>query len=279
MIPLSDVVIELHCHTLHSDGVLSVPELLDLAERTGITHLAITDDDSMDAIGEAIGLARGRICVIPGVEISTSYEGRDLHMLGYFLDHESEGLIGLLDSAVKAREDRTRKMVGMLRESGFDISAEWFESTGATFNRSNIARRLVQIGAAPSFDGAFDMYLDEGRPFYVEKSDMPSQEAIEAIHSSGGIAVIAHPAHYHVEDAIPVLAGYGLDGVECYHSEHSREDAERLERLADSLGLLVTGGTDFHGDTVHPGGLASCQPPRSRIESFLEAGRARGFST
>ncbi len=271
-------IIEMHCHTVHSDGVISVSELLDRASAANLTHIAITDHDTTSGCLEAATIMPRGIRLIPGVEISSRYFGRDLHMLGYFIDPLNRNLLDKLNKALEGRSRRTQKMVGLLQKAGFDISVEWFEQTGTVLNRSNIARRLVEIGAVSSFGDAFDEYLDRGRPFYVEKTDMPSHEAVEAIHAAGGIAVIAHPAHYNVEDAIePLVKSYGLDGVECFHSEQSQDDAMRLMATAKDLGLLITGGSDYHGDDVHPGSLSLCSPSLEDVEAFLELGRERGF--
>ena len=277
--PSADLRIEMHCHTTYSDGVLTVPELLNRASEMELTHISITDHDCLTACFEApLALPEG-MRFIPGVEISTRWDGRcDLHILGYFIDASERSLTEALEQAVEGRSERVVKMVSLLEDAGFDISLDWFETGGYSLNRSNIARRLVEVGSATNVNDAFDTLIGRKCPYYVPKHDMESGEAVDLVHDAGGIAVIAHPAHYGVEDAIePLFREHGLDGIECRHSEQTQEEETRLEGVARSLGMLVTGGSDYHGDPVHPENLGSCQPEIGDMEAFLEAGRARGF--
>ena len=280
--------IEMHCHTVHSDGVLTVSELLNEAARCGLTHIAITDHDSVGGYEEAKGIVSDidannavdekiqNMRIIPGVEISTRDGERDVHVLGYFIDVRNPMLLQTNDASRNGRRNRSVKIIEKLASDGFEISVDQLESQGLVLNRSNIARELERVGAVEHFEDAFDTLIGRGCPYYVEREDISPQYAVKVKKHAGGIAVIAHPAHYHVIDLIDPLCEVGLDGVECYHSEQTPEESEMLVRMARSRGLIVTGGSDFHGDAVHPSVLGGNQPPMEDVERFLEIGRMHG---
>ncbi len=267
----------MHCHTTYSDGVVGVDELLTQAQNARLRYIAITDHDCIDGSIEARNKMPEDMVLIPGVEISSSYEGRDVHMLGYFIDLDNKNFPEALKKANESRTKRSAIMIERLANAGHKISIEKFKERGIVINRSNIARMLVEVGSAKSFNEAFEDYIGRGCPFYVEKNDMSAVEAIKLIKSVGGLAVIAHPAYYQVVDAIEVLVDEGLDGVECYHSEQSRYEEYELVKLAKSLDLMITGGSDYHGDTVHPGKLGSSSPSPQDVVNFIQRGIDLGF--
>ena len=269
--------IEMHCHTTCSDGVLTPSELIAKAAACGLTHISVTDHDSVAAYRELRDISLRGLCLIPGIEVSARHDGMDIHMLGYYIDPFSPTLDGVLEDARAKRAARTVRIIEKLEQGGYDISVDRFEREGLTLNRSNIARMIANNGEAESFDQVFRELIGQGCPFYVEKDDMAPEEAIRLIHEVGGIAVIAHARHYGVEHLIPLLAEKGLDGVECYHSEQDSEDERVLLAIAHDLGLLVTGGSDYHGDAVHPSSLGGNQPGQEDIERFLAVGHELGF--
>lgn len=268
---------ELHCHTTCSDGVVTPEELLQEAAECGLTHICITDHDTVAAYGMLAGRVPEGIALIPGIEISSRCDDRDVHMLGYFIDLGNAALLAEMEEGRQRRARRTERMAEMLEAAGYDISIGYFEEAGLTLNRSNIARRIAQTSDELSFGDVFDKLIGKGCPFYVEKDDIASEDAIDLIHGAGGIASIAHARHYHVDDLIPHLADCGLDAIECYHCEQDEADARILRTYAEGLELLVTGGSDYHGDDVHPSRLAGNEPPAEDLERFFAAGRGKGF--
>ncbi len=274
---LDDIRIEMHSHTDCSDGVVTPEELVALAASKGLTHLAITDHDTFAALDRARAVLPEGMRLIPGVEISAAEGERDVHVLGYFLDEHDEALNAEIERCSRSRDERSAKMADNLAADGYHVSAAMLAERGVTPNRSNIARILVEAGDLPDTDTAFATVLNRKSKYYVKRQDVEVHLAVRLIKDAGGIAVIAHPRHYNVVDVIDALIPDGLDGVECFHSEQTVEDEEFLVPYARERGLMVTGGSDFHGDTVHPSVLAGNMPPMEDIKAFLEAGRARGY--
>ena len=162
-------------------------------------------------------------------------------------------------------------LIDALHDGGLPISRDAFLKTGLTVNRLNIARFLLDVGAIANVREFFTSFAGQGCPYYVPRRDMPVQEAIQTIREAGGLPVLAHPARSHATDLIEPLSHLGLTGVEAWHSAHTVEQATTLEQLADSLGLLVTGGSDWHGDKGHHHDLASSKLPPERLARFLAA--------
>lgn len=280
---------ELHAHTDASDGLDTARELLDKAREAGIEYLAITDHDTVEGylaaerhlISDAAGLRGAEdapantmarpLQLIPGIEISSQYEGRDVHMLGYYFDPTHEPLLDKLEQARLRRTERSAHMAEALRHDGYPVSVELLDERGMTINRTNIARLLIQGGVVDSIDQAFATLLGDDAKYYVDREDISSIEAIELIISAGGLPVIAHPHLYRVDDLIEPLAEHGLRGVEAYHIEHSAFDAARLAHEAQRSGLLVTGGSDWHGDQLHGASLGASLLPQRYLEEFLAA--------
>ena len=270
-------IIEMHCHTDHSDGLLSPSELLSKAAERGLTHISITDHDSVSGYCVARNIMPEGMVLIPGIEVSARYKGRDLHMLGYFIDVENADLLDECAATRARRREATLKIIGNLKAAGYDISPEELEAQEMEINRSNVARVMVGKGYAPDHDTSFDTFVGRRTPYYVERNDMDCFLALELILGAGGVPVIAHPACYHVVDAIDPLMAKGLMGIECFHSEQTDEEVNFLIDFAKDRGLLITGGSDYHGDVVHPGALAEFQPPDECIEEFFAYGIERGF--
>ncbi|MGI6220788.1 MAG: PHP domain-containing protein [Coriobacteriales bacterium] len=274
---LDDIRIEMHSHTDCSDGVVTPEELVGLAAAKGLTHLAITDHDTFAALDRARAVLPSGMRLIPGVEISAAAGERDVHVLGYFLDEHNAALNAEIARCSRSRDERSAKMADNLAADGYHVSAAILAERGLTPNRSNIARLLVEAGDLENTDVAFATVLNRKSKYYVPRRDVEVHLAVRLIKDAGGIAVVAHPRHYHVVDVIDELIPDGLDGVECFHSEQTVEDEEFLVPFARERGLLVTGGSDFHGDSVHPSVLAGNMPSQEDIRVFLDAGRARGF--
>jgi len=249
--------LDLHLHTTHSDGSCTPTEVVGLAHRVGVTAMAITDHDITTGLVEA--MTAGEACgieVIPGVEISSSFGNSEVHILGYFLDWEDIDLNKRLKTLRDSRHRRNPKIVEQLQNLGIDLTYEEVRALAGSdsVGRPHIARALMDKGIVSSAKEAFDRFLADGRPAYVPR-DLPAPvEAIHWIKAAGGLAVLAHPtwvrcADRSLAELVRQLKADGLDGVEVYYSTHAARQTREYLSLAQQLGLLVTGGSDFHGLT------------------------------
>ncbi|HET6498841.1 MAG TPA: PHP domain-containing protein [Coriobacteriia bacterium] len=272
-----DVRFDLHAHTTASDGTSSPADLVRRAARLGLAAVAITDHDSVEGVSEALATARAEcpsLTVVPGVELSAVADGRDVHILGYFVDHENAVLRAHLADLRRARLNRAESIVDALAAAGYRVSLDRVLSLsdGGAVGRSHVARALVDEGHAEDVSDAFHRLLGRGRPFYVPKDVRTPSEALRVVADSGGIPVLAHPAVTAIDDLIPQLVHEGLGGLEAYHPNHGPEDEERYLGLAARLGLLVTGGSDYHGELAPTPALGSLEMPAKVLSALLEAG-------
>jgi hypothetical protein len=270
---------DLHTHTTASDGTVTPAGLVALALDRAIDVLAITDHDSVEGLPAAEQAAKGcPLMLVPGVELSAVHDGRDVHVLGYFIDAEDPRLLGHLTDLRAARLRRARSIVDALVEAGYDVTLEEVLSLsdGGSVGRSHIARALVHRGHAESIADAFQRLIGRGRPFYVGKDVRAPEEVVGVITEAGGIAVLAHPAVSGVEDLIVPLHAVGLSGVEAYHADHTPEQRIRLANEAAARGMLVTGGTDYHGPHAPNPELGNVDLPAEAVEALLSAGRRTG---
>lgn len=272
--------IDLHCHTTASDGTLSATELVERAASLGLTAVAVTDHDSVASVEEA--LAAGRrfgLKVIPGVELSAKSDPLDLHVLGYFIDHTHPPLLERLRVLRDSRLRRARDMVAMIDEAGYpltigDVAAF---AGGEAVGRSHIARALVARGHAEDMRDVFVRFVGRGARFYIPKPVPPPDEVIALIADAGGIAVLAHPGVERADELIPSLTEAGLGGLEAYHSDHDAPTARRYVRLAADLGLVATGGSDYHGPREMHHELGVPRVPEEVLADLEEAWlRSRG---
>lgn len=247
---------DLHTHTTASDGLHRPSEVVRMAAEAGLAAVAITDHDTVAGIAEAVDAGRRfGIEAVPGVELSTSLDGQDIHILGYYIDFRDSLLLSRLVSQRKARDSRNEGIVARLNELGIGLTMEQVAKAAGrkpgveeTIGRPHIAEALVRIGAAGSVQEAFDRYLAKGRAAYVDPPPRISPlQAFEWIREAGGAAIVAHPGLYGDEGLAVRLLESGADGLEAYHSDHTDEQAERFRRLAERYGKMVTGGSDFHG--------------------------------
>ncbi len=252
-------MIDLHCHTTASDGTLPPAEIVRLAARAGVRILAITDHDTMEAIPAAWEAAKGRgLRIVAGVEISARIGETEIHVLGHFVDPSHPGLLSRLADFAALRASRAERMVEKLRSHGVDLRLEEIlaEAGGdaGSIGRPHFARLLVAKGVAANFQDAFDRWLGEGMPGWVEREFPEAEEAIELIREAGGASSLAHPALSKVEGSeLMALAKMGLDALEVDHPGQSESTRRKLRIIARSLGLLSTGGSDFHGESGGPG--------------------------
>lgn len=273
-------VIDLHCHTTASDGTLSPAELVRRASLDHVDTIAVTDHDTVDGVEAAqrSGDQHG-VRVVAGIEISARHATRNVHMLGYFLDPHLQELLDALEAVRKDRVDRAEKIVERLCELGFPLSMDDVraQAAGDVVARPHIARALVARGHVASVRDAFtpDLLSDGGRAD-VPKRAMSARDAIRVVREAGGAAVIAHPCVGHHEgeaQRVPLalledLAGAGLAGVEVEHPDHPPLLRDELHRVANDLGLIATGGSDFHGEAGQVLGLCrTSEEALARLEA------------
>ncbi len=265
---------DLHVHSNRSDGTCSPEEVIDRAIATGLSYLAICDHDTVEGYLcardylAALVDTRGLV-LIPGIEVSGQYDKRDVHILGYNIDAEALQQNEALSKARDDRLHRTLKMAVMLEKDGYPIRAQELADSGDTINRTAIARRLVHAGVVPTVSDAFEELIGDGCPYYIARNEMAAEDVIRLILGFGGLPVLAHPWLYHMIDAIEPLSKIGLMGVEAFHGEQPLDASWELARLADSLGLLVTGGSDWHGDGVHSASMGAVALPEKYLERYL----------
>jgi predicted metal-dependent phosphoesterase TrpH len=249
-------MIDLHSHTDQSDGTFTASELVGEAVRIGLKALAITDHDTMAGYDQAVPFAEAAgLKLVCGIELSTRFQGVSVHLLGYFparlptLEFR-EWLAFLMES----RRDRNRRLIQKLVSLGIPITLEEVEAYGKTLTaRPHFARVLIDKGYAKDLQDAFDQYLDESGRGYVQRHDIPIQEAIERIRAAGGVSSLAHPVRVAKNNwdtlarYVEELAGAGLSAIEVYHSDHSPENVSYYKSLAERFDIGITGGSDFHG--------------------------------
>ena len=243
--------IDLHMHSTFSDGTLTPTELIDKAVAVKLSVISLTDHDCLDGVPEAIEAGRAKgVEVLTGVELSCEYRDRDLHVLGYGMDHHNQSIQDALHMFRQTRHKRGIKIIEKLNALGINIEpAEVLAKAGeGALGRPHIAAVLVEKGVVSRTGEAFDKYIAEGGPAYEPKYKMSAPEAIAFIQNAGGLAFIAHPGIFlENTEELHDLIKEGFDGVEVYHSTHSANRTKALKEIAESSGLLISGGTDFHG--------------------------------
>jgi predicted metal-dependent phosphoesterase TrpH len=251
-------LIDLHSHTNESDGSLEPSELIEAAARGGVTTLAITDHDTLAGYDLALAVARAAgLELICGIELSTKLRGSSTHLLGYFPVPAALGEFRQwVRGQQRARKDRNIRLVARLRELGFEITLEEAEARGRGMTgRPHFAAILLEKGYVSDYRQAFDEYLDESAKGYVYRQEPTFAEGVAAIRKAGGIASLAHPTRVRgdVAELMPELCAAGLNAIEAYHSDHTAQETAYFGELARRYDLLVTGGSDFHGESVKPG--------------------------
>lgn len=270
---------DLHLHTRYSDGTFTPRELVQHAVQSGFAAIAITDHDTLDAIPEA--LAAGKelgVEVIPGVEITSSVDAQELHMLAYLFGDSwrDTNLRAVLDHATRIREQRIEQFVAKLNELGVALTIEdvYAGSDCGTVGRPHVARALQQRGFVTSVDEAFARFLKRGKPAYVERYRMEAAETIGHINRAGGIAVMAHPGLNHLDTHIRQMVDQGLGGIEVWHSRHSPTQVDHYLKMTEKLGVCATGGSDCHGAGRDGMLLGKIKLPYERVEALKLVGAA-----
>jgi hypothetical protein len=271
-------MIDLHTHSTASDGSLSPDRLIELALDLGLRALALTDHDTLDGLETARARAEGTgLRFIPGVEVEIEQEAGDFHLLGLALEGDRSILAAGLEHVQEARRTRNHRMVEKLQAGGIPISREEIEQAagGDIISRAHFAQVLARKKIVNSVDAAFRRLIGKGMPYYESRACLGLREATAAIRAAGGIAVIAHPVSLGMRGPalrtfLAACGDQGVDGIEAWHPNHSLKDTHRLERLARELGLVVTGGSDFHGPHIPQRRLGFSTAGREVSDSLLE---------
>ncbi len=256
-------LIDLHVHSTASDGTLTPTEVTNLALQCGLTAYALTDHDTVDGVAEAMQAAENTsLTVIPGAEFSSPYEGKEIHILGYGIDPDYQPLHHHLDQFIQSRTLRNHEMLALLNAHGFQIIYSELEAMfpNSILTRAHIARYLVQTKQLSSIQKAFRYIQDDG-PCYVSRERFPVRDAIKLIHDAKGIAVVAHPTLYHLnqkgyEHLFSSLKEVDLDGLEGIYSTYSVSETNLMRQFSELYQLVRSGGTDYHGDNkpyIHMG--------------------------
>ena len=242
---------DLHIHTAYSDGSFLPATIIRHAVKNNLKIISITDHDSVDGIAASIEEGeKSCVEVIPGIEISTTVDTGEIHILGYFIDYEDEYFVKNLKRIQEIRLKRMSVMVDKLNRLMIDIDLnELIEyAASSSIGRLHLAHFLKKKGIVGSAYEAFDRYIGSGKPAYEKMNALSPEEGIELISNAGGISVLAHPGLTRRDDLIDEMIHAGLRGLEVYHSGHSEEDTNRYFQMTKDKGLLITGGSDCHGE-------------------------------
>ncbi len=273
---------DLHLHTRYSDGTETPQRVVELAHAAGLSLIAITDHDNIEAFSIAMPLAqRLNLELIPGIEMSASAEGCEVHVLGFLFDVRHPGLLQHLAEQQARRVERAHEMVRRLNRVGVQITAEEvFQVAGeGTVGRPHVARVLQKHGYITQLSEAFSRYIGPKNPGFVPGSPLLPAQVIGVIREAGGVPVLAHPVYLNGDELIEQCVRDGLAGLEVYHASHTPEQVRHYEQLADRLGLLRTGGSDFHGDAKEGLPVGSVKVPCVLVESLKQWKATRQTST
>ncbi|MFA6102292.1 MAG: PHP domain-containing protein [Victivallaceae bacterium] len=276
--------IDLHMHSTASDGTFPPAEIVAAAAAAELAAVALTDHDTTDGIDEfmAAGRAHPEMLTIPGIEISTLFDGREVHIVGLFIDHHNPGLIGFIKRIQGERHDRNLKLVEKLEGAGYPVTMDEVTavSGGKIIGRPHFAQVIREKYAFNTLQDVFENCLKRGTPGYYPRVLPQPAEAIKAIHAAGGIAVWAHPVYRNqnerswVRRVLRKIAPEGLDAVEAYYSKFDANQTRIMTELAKEFNLALSGGSDFHGENspgVMPGtGFGGLDVPENLLQPLLE---------
>ncbi|SHI94419.1 PHP domain-containing protein [Lutispora thermophila] len=242
---------DLHIHTNASDGLLSPEEVVQWAIKKKLRAIAITDHDTIEGIDIAmnINLISDKLEIIPGIELNTQFEEKEVHILGYYIDYKNHWFLNMLTKMQKSRHDRAEIMIDKLNKLGIKIELKQVEeiSKGNSIGRPHIARAMVERGYVDNIVDAFDKYIGVGCPAYVERFKLTTEEAIDIIEKVGGLSVLAHPGLIGDKKYISRVLNLGVKGIEVLHPKHDQDMVKYLFAIATERKLFITGGTDCHG--------------------------------
>lgn len=249
-------MIDLHVHSTASDGTNTPTELVALAKEAGLSAFALTDHDTIQGLAEARRAAKtAGIELVPGIELSTDYNGSEVHILGYYLDEQNPEFLQKLNEFINSRDLRNEKMAVLLQKEGFDITMEELikENPDSVITRAHFARYLVEHGMVKDRETVFSKYIGDDCRCYVPREKIDPFEAVRLIQLGGGVAFFAHPVLCHMnfdrlKRFIRDLKDCGLTGIEAIYSANSSGDERNLKQIAKEYDLLISGGSDYHGE-------------------------------
>ncbi len=272
---------DLHLHSTCSDGLETPGEVVARAVAAGLRAIALTDHDTLAGVAEARRECPDGFEVMAGVEISSVWQGREVHLLAYDVDPADPDLADALARSRADRIDRAARIVERLNRLGVAITMEEITALrpdagdpAASVGRPHIAEVIVRRGAASSVDEAFARYLRPGRSAWVPRRSLPVDRALRLVRAAGGSLVIAHPGLNLSLDQTRSLAAEGIDGIEVWHPKHDPGTRDRLARLASATRLVATGGSDYHGEGRSRGGPGTCGVPIGTIARLRDRARA-----
>lgn len=272
--------IDLHTHSLRSDGALSPADLVKRAAARGVTIQALSDHDTLSGVADAVAEgSRLGVRIIPATELNTESEWGDVHVLAYFIDPNDAAFEERMKWLRENRGRRIELMVGKLNELGYPVSLARVQeiAQGGSLGRPHLAQALYEAGHVPSYDAAFDTLISKESPAYVSRVGLAPLEAVELVRKHSGVPALAHPGTVlRLEELLPQLVAAGLAGMECYYGSHTAAWTARCIGLAARFDLIPTGGSDFHGRGEHGADLGAVFVPPENI-SALE--RRRYVST
>lgn len=248
-------MIDLHIHSIYSDGSSSLEEILSIAKEKGLTQIAITDHNILKGSILAYTIS-GDMDLVIGIELSVDYKGNEVHLLGYFPNGSPtnyEEVKFIISEGEAYKKIAILEMIENLNAMGFDINLlELSEFTKGAINRVHICKAMIKHGYISSVSEGFEKYIGDHCPAFVERKTVPIEEAAEAIHKDGGIAVMAHPYEYvefgDVDEILKDVMDH-IDGIECYHPSATPENSAHLYEIAKANNKIITGGSDFHGNS------------------------------
>lgn len=253
---------DLHIHSIASDGLLTPEDIFKVAFNKGLKGIAITDHDTINALSQCYGIASDyEMDFIPGIEISANYNEYEIHILGYYIDYTDKKLLDFLDRMKQTRKDRNKRMIGLLQEQGYDVYYEEIikkmNLQDKSIGRPHIARLLIEKGYFNSVNEVFDKLLGAGKPAYISRHKVSMEEAVSVVLGSKGIPVIAHPLiddkfirNNDINSFIKYCTNLGVKGVEVFHTKQNEDKEKYLLNLANKFQLIITGGSDCHGELI-----------------------------
>jgi 3',5'-nucleoside bisphosphate phosphatase len=264
--------VDLHTHTVASDGTLRPRELVVEAARRGVRVLAVTDHDSTDGLAEALETAREHppLAIVPGIEINCDVEGAEIHVLGYGMDYEAAWFQDFCRAQREERRARVYRTAERLAELGLpiDVDRVFALVQEGSAGRPHIARVMVERGYVKTVREAFDRYLATGKAAHVPRRKLSPEDAVRLLRRAGGAPVFAHPGLADRDELIPSMVQAGLMGIECYYSEHSPTQRGAYLDLCRQYDLVATGGSDFHGPQVRTATLGHPTVPLAAWETL-----------
>lgn len=272
--------VDLHVHSCASDGTYTPRELVDYACEKQLSAFALTDHDTVDGLASSLSYARDKdVEVIPGIELSTEYNGRDIHIVGLFIRYEEPEFLKRLQEFCDSRDIRNEKMAAQLTEAGFSLTMDELTEAfpGAVITRAHFARLMLEKGYIQELRQAFEKYIGDTCPYFVPREKVSPADGVRLIRAAGGVPILAHPILYHMNERaltelLVPLKEAGLIGIEALYSTYSAADESLIRRLARKHDLLLSGGSDFHG-TNKPGldlgtGYGGLRVPETILEEL-----------